>query len=346
MSEKDKLLFALRNFEPTIELDALMVGPDVLEQVLREDPRCVYYISELSHYIRYFGRPRLVMNIKYTNTDVSRSDIHIISSGVEFQNLLSQYVGAYKKRLVFMIDGRVNVQEQYDKFSIVNAAFFPNFMGYSMTHMQSSMIYMPIYDFSLKYRIGRVKLEMMENEVDDAVEKIARMLFIPSMNAETKAFLAHNYLAYTIKYTQNENASNLERSYLQSAYGALINRKCVCQGYAEAFKRLMDYAGVPCDIVCGQIMESGEHHAWNIIRLNNGMENFHIDVTWDSQDFGVCYDYFGLRDTDLMDERTWNRRYNVRCNATRNLLIEGRRGIAKFRPQLLAKGVSLKILGI
>ena len=108
---------------------------------------------------------------------------------------------------------------------------------------------------------------------------------------------------------------------------------------------MMDYAGVPCDLVCGQIKGSSEYHAWNIIKLNGGSENYHIDVTWDSAGERVSYTYFGLKDSELADNRTWNRSLNAVCNSSKSLLLEGRRGILRLKPRLLANGVSTRILG-
>jgi hypothetical protein len=79
--------------------------------------------------------------------------------------------------------------------------------------------------------------------------------------------------------------------------------------------------------------------------LNDGRDNYHVDVTWDSADEKVSYDYFGLRDVDLADNRTWNREYIAPCNASKNLLVEARVGLMSFRSRLIANGVSLKILG-
>ena len=230
-------------------------------------------------------------------------------------------------------------------FSDGRAAFYPNFTSATISTGSFSSVPYRFFDFCFQYRIGRVKLQMMEMAVDNEVERLARQMFLPGMSEATKAFLAHNHLAHTIRYTLLENASNLDSSYIQSAYGALIEKKCVCQGYAEAFKRLMDYAGIPCDVVCGQTKGSDTYHAWNILRLNGGKECYHVDVTWDSSDGRVSYNYFGLRDADFAGERTWNRRLNAVCASPKSLLVEARREIPRFKARLMANGVSTKLLG-
>ena len=61
------------------------------------------------------------------------------------------------------------------------------------------------------------------------------------------------------------------------AYGALMEGKSVCQGYAYAFKLLCDKAQIPCWIVTGTYGD--EPHAWNYVWVNNNY--YLVDVTWD-----------------------------------------------------------------
>ena len=70
----------------------------------------------------------------------------------------------------------------------------------------------------------------------------------------------------------------------------------VCDGYARAYKLLMNAAGVSCERVSGDPAEGMKYgHAWNIIRLNDKDDDpsndryYYIDVTWDSSD---NYEYF------------------------------------------------------
>jgi transglutaminase/protease-like cytokinesis protein 3 len=167
------------------------------------------------------------------------------------------------------------------------------------------------------------------------------------MPEETRVLLAHNYLAHFVRYVDKDRASNLERSYLQSAYGALVKHGCVCQGYAEAFKRLMDAAGVPCDVVTGSTDTVRDaDHAWNIVKLHGGRDNYHIDVTWDAADpRRISYEYFGLSDSRISLGRNWNRRYNARCNSSTNLLITARTYISMHRATLIRRGIPAEVLG-
>ena len=342
MTKAEELLSALKRFETTITMSAIGVTADLIDQAVALDPRIAYYLSSLSASINGM---KVIFSLQYSNTNVPLDDIHIVHTDIEAYSLISRYVGSFKRHLVLFAKPFVNVNGMHRKFSETEAPFHPNLVSISSSQGSTSLTPMSFYYFDFDYRLGRVKLAMMENETNAEVARIAKMLFLPTMNEETKAFLAHNYLAHTIKYTLKEDANDVERGYMQSAYGALVKHKCVCQGYAEAYKRLMNYAGIQCDVVTGQTKGSDVYHAWNILRLNGGRDNYHVDVTWDSTDTKVLYTYFGLKDSDFLGQRTWNKELNAKCNSMKNLLIEGRRGIMKFKSQLLANGVSVQMLG-
>ena len=59
---------------------------------------------------------------------------------------------------------------------------------------------------------------------------------------------------------------------LRNIYGALVERKTVCHGYALAYQYLLHKLGLPC------VIASGSKHAWNIVKMEGDF--YHVDVTW------------------------------------------------------------------
>lgn len=87
----------------------------------------------------------------------------------------------------------------------------------------------------------------------------------------------HDYLVENIDYDSNYDSIGC-----YSIYGALIDKKCVCEGYAKALKYLLNAAGIPSVIAQGTAINSSgktEDHAWNIVYLNDKW--YYIDATWD-----------------------------------------------------------------
>lgn len=61
----------------------------------------------------------------------------------------------------------------------------------------------------------------------------------------------------------------------RSAYGALIDGKTVCTGYARAFHALCDQLGLPCYTILGEY--NGAKHAWNAVIIDG--ETRYVDCT-------------------------------------------------------------------
>mgnify|MGYP006954259698 FL=1 len=54
-----------------------------------------------------------------------------------------------------------------------------------------------------------------------------------------------------------EVPENVDEPMAHSAYGALVNKSAVCEGYAKAYKLLLDEMGIENDSVFNDV------HAWN-----------------------------------------------------------------------------------
>jgi len=89
--------------------------------------------------------------------------------------------------------------------------------------------------------------------------------------------MVHDYLIDNIEYD-----TTISKPHIYNIYGALINKQAVCEGYARAFKYLMDNLGINCTLVIGKATNSEgqtENHAWNYVQINNIW--YAIDCTWD-----------------------------------------------------------------
>ena len=117
----------------------------------------------------------------------------------------------------------------------------------------------------------------VEKAIDEIEETKKYIITHVGGNKENQIKSVHDYLVNNLEYdttVSNENIYNI--------YGALIIRKTVCEGYARAFKSIMDELDIPCLIACGTgINSSGEveSHAWNYVNIEG--QWYAIDVTWD-----------------------------------------------------------------
>ena len=85
----------------------------------------------------------------------------------------------------------------------------------------------------------------------------------------------HDYIVKNCEYKEGgTNQYNL--------YGCLIEGKSVCEGYAEAYKYILDELGIDCVMVSGTGINSQnnqELHVWNYVYFSQKW--YAVDVTWD-----------------------------------------------------------------
>ena len=94
-------------------------------------------------------------------------------------------------------------------------------------------------------------------------------------NDYEKIKYVHDYLVDNISYDESLEASNTH-----NMYGALVNKTCVCDGYANAFQYLMLELGINSMNIPGYTTAGEtEYHQWNAVELDGKW--YMIDVTWD-----------------------------------------------------------------
>lgn len=248
---------------------------------------------------------------------------------------MCQAVGTYQKKLTLSSNDKWEPDALMEIFQKKYAAAYPNLLEISMMTYDAGTARL-LYVFDFTYRIGQVKLTMMEQEVEREVDRVAGMLFLPDMPPEAKIYLVHNYLATTVRY-QMKHRNSLDTSYTQSAYGALIKHECVCQGYAEAFQRFMDYDGISSYIVVGKVKGFTDNHAWNIVSPGAGKGYYHVDVTWDATGGSPGFTYFCKNDAFIRRERDWDEEVYPACTGSYPVLSMARKYVMLHKKELLAK---------
>lgn len=112
-------------------------------------------------------------------------------------------------------------------------------------------------------------------------------------------------------YTAGQNGETWKA---YTAYGALVEGKAVCDGYARAMQLLCQYADLNCLLVDG--MADGDYHRWNLILIDGDW--YHLDITWCDADTMLQYNYFNLTDDIIQKDHQITSEGLPECNATTN----------------------------
>ena len=135
----------------------------------------------------------------------------------------------------------------------------------------------------IKAKVGNAtfsyKVKVYKKKQNERVKQIKKEEGLKSKKKSKlqKIMAAHDWLIRNVKYNYKGYLKRRVPRSSHTAQGALIKKRCVCDGYAKAFKKIMDSIKVPCKVVYGT--GHGEGHAWNMVKV--GGKWYHIDVTWD-----------------------------------------------------------------
>ena len=212
------------------------------------------------------------------NKENMKSGTYSIDFGTSFNDLLNSEGGEEALNIAFQSAWNAYTYDNMDLFYIdvekLTLTTTTTSIGSLSTHRVelsngSNATYLKD-DFTSKTKIdGKLNLlEAMRQE-------IARQL--NGFSDYDKIKEVHNWMIQNIEYD-----TYLEADEPYSISGALTEGKAVCEGYARAFKYIMDELNIPCVLVSGIGTNSNgetESHAWNYVQLNGNW--YAIDVTWD-----------------------------------------------------------------
>lgn len=159
---------------------------------------------------------------------------------------------------------------------------------------------------------GKEMIPKLQRTYNYAREIIATIIK-PNMTDYDKAKLVHDYVVNHTRYDGEAAEQFLKGEDSDAnafmAYGVLINKKGVCQGYAEAVQILLSLAGIESDLVIGDAVdEEGTHvpHMWNLVLIDN--EYYMLDATWDDpvgpRDV-ILHDFFLIDSKTLKKTHKW-----------------------------------------
>lgn len=144
------------------------------------------------------------------------------------------------------------------------------------------------------YLATRQERDEMVSRLQTRVEEIVSLAPLSEGPLKTEKYF-HDVLCKDIEYVS-------EGTHIRNTYGALIEGRAVCEGYARAFQLLCRSVGIDCDLICGNV--EGTPHMWNVVRFQSGW--CHVDVTWDDDDKNdfISYLYYNVTDEQIQKTHT------------------------------------------
>ena len=142
-----------------------------------------------------------------------------------------------------------------------------------------------VTDILLSYRWTKSGFNMMVKTCKEAVSKItADLVNNTRLSTAEKILLIHDRLAVLSEYDLTNNGKGSIWTYPSedyTAYGPLVLRRGVCEGYASAMYMCLKQIGVKSYLVSSSAL----NHTWNLVYLDG--RPYFIDTTWDDPTWDV-----------------------------------------------------------
>lgn len=230
-----------------------------------------YYYNQLNNYsqdiYKAFESNKEQMKTGKAQIDLGTNFSNLLSTS-QGQNQLSQYYQSaieaytYDNPDVFYL----NPNKMYLNVETITSGSQTKYNVYINSGNEASYL---IDEFSSKTQVQNAiaSVEQVKNQIEQS----------KTGNAYDDIKMVHDYLIDNIEYD-----SSISKPNIYNIYGALVNKVCVCEGYARALKYILDDMGISTVLVIGQgVNNEGqtENHAWDYVRLSGSW--YAIDATWD-----------------------------------------------------------------
>lgn len=142
----------------------------------------------------------------------------------------------------------------------------------------------------MNYKYEGEELETKKSAMEEKLQAVVNGAPQNGSDYE-KELYAHDWLINACSYDDEAVTLHREndavRANEQTAYGALVEGRAVCEGYARAFQLICNRLNIPCWVIQGRSEGSGEdktsgNHIWNCVELDGKW--YQVDITWDDID--------------------------------------------------------------
>lgn len=264
--------------------EALVLASQAKEEVLELSDKAASLLG---------GEPREVRRLR----ELPLEETDGVHQEYYFQQLSEDEKRVYRELLAGILEFQEEILVSSEKDEILERAYQAILLDHAelfWVHGRG-VVYKTLYrsygKFQPKYGFTREEAEALERDLEEKAAGIVAGIDA-SASAYEKARYIYGYVIQNTDYREGTQDQNIA--------GALGEGGAVCAGYARAVQYLLEKLGVECIYASGDMKDSDQGHAWNIVNLDGNY--YYLDATnGDQQDFlpaeegepqRVLYDYF------------------------------------------------------
>lgn len=270
-------------FSPVYDDEIILIQKQPTEETIENPASTIQTMSQSIDNTNKFYYSQLDNNAKiiydkiYENKENMKSGNYVIDFGKTFNELLNSEGGEEQMNISYQSALDAYLLDNPDVFYIDVTKLFLLMNSRTVGKKTTYTVTIGGENGSIYYADGFYSLAQINQAINNVKGVKDEILSYTSGSEYQKIRQIHDLLVNNLSYEQSLTGTNI-----RNIYGALCEREVVCEGYAKAYKYLLDQIGVENIIVVGYGTNSsgnGEEHAWNYIKLEDSW--YAVDVTWD-----------------------------------------------------------------
>ena len=230
-----------------------------------------YYYQQLNN------EEKAVYKALEQNIENLKTGTYTIELGDRFSNILEQENGSEQLNTIY--------QNSLDAFTMDHPEiFYLDITKMIMVINTKTGLFNTTYDVqitkdsNLNYLIDGFQNKQEVDQAIALIEQVKSDILSHATGTDyDKIKYVHDWLVENVTYDET-----LTKPHIRDAYGTLVNKEAVCEGYAETFQMLMNELNIPSIMIVGTGTNSEgqtEAHAWNYVQLEGKW--YGVDTTWD-----------------------------------------------------------------
>jgi len=231
----------------------------------------IYFYNQLNDW------SKIIYTALYNNKDNMKSGTYKVQINDKISELLKQENGAELLEEYYQSAVEAYIYDNPDVFYLDVNKLYINIETTKKLLSTTYNVYLDNGEQSSYLSEGYYSKEQIE-ECEKQLENETEIILANNTGTSYQRIKGiHDYLVENLKYDQSMSKNNI-----YNIYGAIVQKECVCEGYAKAYKYLLNKAGIETTIVIGEAKNTEgeiEAHAWNYVYLDNNW--YAVDVTWD-----------------------------------------------------------------
>lgn len=231
----------------------------------------IYFYNQLNNW------SKIIYNSIYSNKENMKTGTYKVEIDSSISELLKQENGAELLQEYYQSAIEAYIYDNPDVFYLDVNNLYINIETTKKLLSTTYNVYIDNGKASTYLAEGFYSKEQIEECEKQIKEEVVKIVQDSNDIAYQKVKNIHDYMVENISYDQTISKDNI-----YNIYGAIINKECVCEGYAKAYKYLLNQVGIESVIVIGEAKNTKdqlEAHAWNYVKLEGLW--YAVDVTWD-----------------------------------------------------------------